>query len=286
MMSIHLDIDMLRCFMAVAHAASFTKAGQKIGLTQSGVSIKIKRLEERIDAVVFDRTSKTLSLTLEGELLMGYARRILSYHDEAVHRLCSSNASGSLRVGLAEYFLPGLLPTVLNRFRQHYPEIHLEVQTGFGMNLMPLYKRGDLDLIVVGQDSHPGASRVVVREALVWVVGREYDPPESGVIPLALLPAPCGFRREALLALEKTGREWEVSFTGTSVFSVLSAVQAGMGVTVLPMGVLNSTVRQLPLEYGFPDLPMHTLSLFTNDEQSFPAKELFVDYLELELSKR
>lgn len=286
MASIDLDIDMLRCFMAVAQTASFTRAGEKIGLTQSGVSVKIKRLEARLDTPVFNRTSKVLSLTLEGELLMGYARRILAFHDEAVHRLCAPKASGSLRVGLAEYFLSGMLSTLLSRFRQHYPNIHLEVQTGFGTNLMPLYERGELDLVVVGQGDNPDASRVVTREPLVWIIGREYDLPETGVVPLVVLPSPCSFRKEALRALENSGRDWDVVFTGTSVFSVLAAVQAGMGVSVLPAGTLGPMVRQLPLDYGFPELPLHTLALFTDETQKIPSKEVFIDYLEHELSKR
>ena len=87
MVSSNLDTDMLRCFMEVAKTESFTKAGRNIGLTQSGVSVKIRRIEERLSTQFFERTSKNLSLTLEGEILMEYARRILSVHDEPVSRL-------------------------------------------------------------------------------------------------------------------------------------------------------------------------------------------------------
>ena len=284
MSAIHLDIDMLRCFQAVAETGSFTRAGELIGLTQSGVSVKIRRLEERLDTPVFNRTGKVPTLTLEGEILMSYARRILSFHDEAVHRLSAPRIPGKLRVGLADYFLPNLLPNLLCRFRRHYPEIHLEVQTGVGMNLMPLYERGELDLVVAGQDAHDRAQRTLVREPLVWTAGREYEPPRDD--PVALLPAPCRFRTVALEALEKAGRKWEITFTGTSVYSVLSAVQAGMGLSVMPAGALGPMVRELPLEFEFPELPMHALSLFTDPARNIPSRELFIDYLEMELARK
>jgi len=141
MIPIDLDIDMLRCFMEVAKTESFTKAGKNIGLTQSGVSVKIRRLEERLSAQIFKRTSKDLSLTLEGEVLLEYAKRILSVHDEAVSRLTKPKASGDLRIGLTDYFIPELLPSLLSKFRKQYPNIHLEIQTGVGVDLIPIFEK-------------------------------------------------------------------------------------------------------------------------------------------------
>ena len=143
MIPIDLDINMLRCFMEVAQTGSFTKAGKKIGLTQSGVSVKIRRLEERLSTRIFNRTSKRLSLTLEGEILFDYANRILSVHDEAVSRLTKPKALGNLRIGLTDYFIPELLPNLLSKFRKAYPNIHLEVQTGVGINLIPLFEKAN-----------------------------------------------------------------------------------------------------------------------------------------------
>ena len=153
MIPIDLDIDMLRCFMEVAKTGSFTKAGNNIGLTQSGVSVKIRRLEERLNTQIFNRTSKSLSLTLEGEILWDYAGRILSVHNEAVSRLTKPKASGKLRIGLIDYFLPELLPSLLSQFRKQYPNIHLEVRTDIGINLIPQFEKGELDLVVTGKDA-------------------------------------------------------------------------------------------------------------------------------------
>ena len=175
MVPIDLDIDMLRCFVEVAKIESFTKAGKNIGLTQSVVSVKIRRFEERLGAQIFKRTSKDLLLTLEGEVLLEYAKRILSVHDEAVSRLTKPKASGNLRIGLTDYFIPELLPNLLSKFRKQYPNINLEIQTGVGINLIPLFEKGELDLVVAGKDAYQGSSRVLTQEPLTWVVGKDTE---------------------------------------------------------------------------------------------------------------
>ena len=101
-----------------------------------------------------------------------YAGRILSIHDEAVSRLTKPKASGKLRIGLIDCFLPELLPSLLSKFRKQYANIHLEVQTDVGINLIPLFEKGALELVVAGKDSYQGSSRVLTQEPLIWVVGR------------------------------------------------------------------------------------------------------------------
>jgi DNA-binding transcriptional LysR family regulator len=277
---------MLRCFVEVARTGSFTKAGNNIGLTQSGVSVKIRRLEERLDTLVFNRTSKSLSLTMDGELLMDYAGRLLSVHDEAVSRLTNPKASGNLRVGLIDYFLPELLPPILTKFRQQYPNIHLEVHTDVGINLFPLYQKGELDLVVAGKDSYRGPCRVLMQEPLVWVMGHDGELPHEGdAMNLVLLPSPCSFRKIATDKLEKEGVKWEVLFTGTSIGSIQAAVQAGMGLSVLPAGAVREGLKKVPSSLGLPELPNYSIVLITDEEKPNDAKDVFISYLEAEIDK-
>lgn len=280
---IDLDIDMLRCFVEVAETGSFTRAGKNIGLSQSGVSVKIRRLEERIDHAVFQRSSKSLTLTHEGELLLDYARRVLEVHDEAVTRLLQPAAAGTLRVGLVDYFLPELLPNILNRFRKRYPAINLEIQLDVGINLMPQYEKGELDLIVAGRDAYQGASRILYREPLVWVLGQDVEFAPGDTLPLALLPPPCHFRQVATESLAQAQWSWDMSFTGTSIAGVQAAVQAGIGLSILPRGALRSGLRKAPAALGLPELPEFELALFMDDQREDEARDVFVEYLEAEL---
>lgn len=284
MIPIDLDIDMLRCFVEVARTGSFTKAGKNIGLTQSGVSVKIRRLEERLSSKVFDRTSKSLSLTVEGEILLDYAGRILSVHDEAVSRLTKPEATGKLRVGMIDYFLPDLLPRLLNKFRKTYPNISLEVQTGYGIHLIPQYEKGELDLVVTGKDSYQGECRVLVQEPLVWVVSNDTDVSViEEPISLVVLPSPCLFRKFATDGLEKTNRKWEILFTGTSIANIQAAVEAGMGLSILPKGAMNEGLKKAPAQLNLPELPMYSIVLITDTQRVNDARDVFVSYLEAEL---
>lgn len=284
MIPIDLDIDMLRCFVEVAGTGSFTQAGKNIGLTQSGVSVKIRRLEERLSSQIFNRTSKSLSLTHKGEILLEYAQRILSVHDEAVSRLTRPKATGRLRVGLIDYFLPEFLPTILSRFRKQYPNIHLEVQTDVGINLVPLYDRGELDLVVTGKDAYQGKSRLLTQEPLIWVVGNESEAAQQETLPLALLPSPCSFRKLATNGLEQANRNWEILFTGTSISNIQAAVQAGMGISVLPKGALKKGLKKVPSNWGLPELPMYSIVILADEQKENDVRDVFISYLESELN--
>jgi len=280
---IDLDIDMLRCFVEVAATGSFTKAGRNVGLTQSGVSVKIRRLEERLDGLVFDRGGKSLSLTPEGEILLDYAGRILSVHDEAVSRLTRPMATGTLRIGLLDYFLPELLPSILNRFRKRYPSIHLEIQTEVGINLIPRYEKGELDLVVTGLDAYPGPARVLYQEPLVWAVGQAVEMSVHDMVHLALLPPPCHFRKIATELLNTAGRTWDMSYTATSISGIQAAVQAGIGVSILPKGALRKGLRRAPDHLELPELPVYELALIMDETVENEARDVFVEYLEAEL---
>lgn len=283
MTPIDLDIDMLRCFREVAETGSFTKAGKNIGLTQSGVSVKIRRLEERLGTRIFSRTSKSISLTFEGEILLDYARRILSVHREAVSRLTKPKATGTLRVGLKDYILPELLPGLLSKFRKQYPHIHLEVRTDVGINLIPAFEKGELDLVVTGRDAYQGNCRVLFQEPLIWVVGMDTEVSVQDVLHLVLLPSPCVFRRFATEGLEKANRKWKVVFTGTSIANIQAAVQAGIGLSVLPKGALKEGLKKAPSHLELPELPRHSIVLIADEQRSNDARDFFSSYLEAEL---
>ena len=286
MIPIDLDINMLRCFKEVTETGSFTRAGNNIGLTQAGVSTKIRRLEERLEAKVFNRTSKNLSLTHEGEVLLIHAQRILSAHDEAVSQLTMPKASGLLRVGLIDYVLPELLPGILSQFKKRYPNIYLEVQMDLGTGLIPGFEKGDLDLVVAGKDMYQGSCRVLIQEPLVWTTGKgtEFDMHET--LPLVVLPSPCHFRKLATQTLEQENRKWKIVFTGTSISSIQTAVQAGMGFSILPLGALKHGLSKAPSKLALPELPIFSIAIFTDEQKKHNARDVFISYLEAELNKR
>lgn len=249
-----LDIDALRAFVIVAEAGGFTAAGDILGRTQSAVSIKIKKLEDVLGRRVFDRTSRSLALTRDGELLLGYARRMLALNDEAVRRFAEPDAEGDLRLGVAEYFLPRRLPRILTEFRRVYPRVHIAVRIGASDALVQALDKGELDVVIAKRDEGVTRGRVIRREAMRWICAPDLDPDPVAPLPFCALPAPCVFRSRGLQALEAQGRSWRVVYTSESVMGVLAAAEAGLGVAVVGAEAAPLGVRTLTPEDGFPEL--------------------------------
>ena len=244
-----LELDLLRCFVAVAERGGFTVAGQALGLTQSAVSLKIRRLEETTRRKVLERTSRSVALTRDGETLLAYARRILALNDEAVRRLVSPPVSGRLRLGVADHFVPQQLAPVLARFARTYPELRLEVEVGRSHELRVAMGRGELDLVLGKRRDGETEGRPIWTETIVWVGARDWRRDEQQPLPLAMLPKGCMFRDRAMAALARAGLAFEIVYTSASLLGVAAAAQAGFAVTVLGRyGLLPGLVE-------IPDLP-------------------------------
>jgi len=130
-----LDIVLLRTFVAVVEANGFTRAAGFVNLTQSAVSLHIKRLEEQVGRRLFDRTAPKLALTSDGEILLSYAQRILALEEEVKTRLGHPEPEGLVRFGAPEYFDPGTLASLLAQFNSRYPAIDLEIHMGIGTDI-------------------------------------------------------------------------------------------------------------------------------------------------------
>lgn len=281
---IDLDTDLLRCFVAVAEAGGFTAAGQRIGLTQSGISVRIRKLEEQAGTRLLERTSRSLMLTPDGELLLDYARRILDLNDEVVRRLRTPAVDGTLRAGIADYVSPHRLPAVLARFRQHYPQVRLEISTGLGQDLARIFKRGELD-VIVGCDDLLQDGILLRTERLVWVASAAWRATAGAPVPIAALPPNCFHRVAGTDALSRVGRAWDVICTCSSVAGLRATVAAGLAVAVLPESAVSDDVRELDAASGFPPLPRVPVSVFTKKKRPLAAREeAFVAFIREEMA--
>jgi DNA-binding transcriptional LysR family regulator len=248
----NLDIDLLRSFAAVADTGSFTAAAELVARTQSAVSVQVKRLEEIVGRRVFERTSRSLALTAAGETLLGYARRILELNDESVRRIAEPPVAGEIRLGITEYFVPNELPAILARFAAAYPGVHLEVRMGLSRDLREQLTQKEFDAVIVRLGPRE-REQAIWSEPQVWVARKGFELARGGVLPLALLPAPCVLRQHALESVKRVKRPWKIAFTGSSIVSVQAAVCAGLGVSILPRSSLLPGMQVLPKSRDFPD---------------------------------
>lgn len=275
-----LDLEGLRAFVAVAETGGFTTAGGLLGRSQSAMSIKIRKLEDLLGRRVFIRTSRSLALTRDGELLLTYARRLLALNDEAIQRFASSEASGSLRLGVAEYVVPEHLPDLLARFRDVYPAVDIEVRVAGSAALVTALDKGEIDLAIAKRDDGETRGQVIRREALVWACNRSFAIDGLDVLPLCALPAPCIFRSRAIDALKAQGRAWRIVYTSDSVNGVVAALRAGLGLSAIAESSLLPDMRILGEEDGFPDLDDVELTVFGLERDKNTLKATLISFLQ------
>ena len=248
-----LELDVLRSFAAVADTGSFTAAAGRVARTQSAVSMQIKRLEEVLGRRVLERTSRSLALTGEGELLLDYARRMLALNDESLRRLARPNVSGRARLGVTEYFVPNELPRLLARFAAAHPGVQLEVRMGLSRDLRAELDASKLDAAIVRLDGSRGDADVLWREPQVWTAAEALDLDGAGAVPLVALPPGCVLREFAMETMRKQKREWRLAYTGSSMASVQAAVLAGLGVSIVAKSSVLRGMRVLPRGRRWPD---------------------------------
>lgn len=252
-MTPNLDIDLLRTFVAVAETGSFTAAAGLVARTQSAVSMQVKRLEELLGRRVLERSSRSLALTGEGELLLDLARRMLALNDEGLRRIARPPLQGRVRLGVTEYFVPNELAGLLGRFAQAHPGVQLEVRMGLSRELRADLDAGRLDAAIVRLEGARPARAVIWSEPQHWVCAEGAAPPRGEPVPLVLLPEPCVLRRFALETLRAQKRPSRVAYTGSSMASVQAAVLAGLGVSIVSRSSVVPGMQVLPRGRTWPD---------------------------------
>jgi DNA-binding transcriptional LysR family regulator len=200
-MATNLPTELLRSFVAIVDSGSMLKATERVFVTQSALSLQMKRLEETVLTPLFHRDGRRLTLTPAGRTLLVLAREILALNDRAVVALTGDALVGPVRVGLVQDFAETLLSGVLARFSQLNPDVQLEVRVAGSPELLDLLNGDRLDVVLcMGAADDPHAARVA---PMVW--HGEPDLARAEVLPLAILAPPCRFRDAALAALEREG---------------------------------------------------------------------------------
>ncbi|WP_257098619.1 LysR family transcriptional regulator [Pseudovibrio flavus] len=269
------DLISLRSLVAIVEEGSFSAAAKRINRTQSAISLQIAKLEERLNAKLLERTSRTIVLTPAGETFVSYARRILELADEAVLAVTAPEEATLLRVGFAEYLVPEHLHTLLARFRRAHPNCDLSLILGTGTPMLEALERGELDIVFCGPDGENG--QVLWEEPLVWTGNGEALQKENASVDLVLMHPPCSYRQVAFEALTKAARPWKVSIDANSVQAVQSAIRAGLGISILPISAIH---KDMPVpDADLPKLPNTSVVSYQRADSTHPYAQRFVDFL-------
>lgn len=230
----NIPTDLLRTLVAVVDLRSFTKAAAKLGVTQPAVSAQIKRLQFLLGGDLFDRNVQGVSLTPQGELVVSYARRLLSINDQIVN----ISASGLrpdlvIRVGTPSEYIASIMPDFLAQFRARWPDVRFNVRTDFYDPLVRELRSGDIDLMIGLSMTPPHDARHSRAQEVVWVHSPATRIDRDRPVPLVSYGDLCVYHRLAVQALQSVGFDWEDVFTGPSIASLSGAVNAGLGVMAI-----------------------------------------------------
>jgi DNA-binding transcriptional LysR family regulator len=226
-MAINIPTNLLRSFVAVNDAGSTVAAAKQVFVTQGALSLQLRRLEEMLGQSLFVRDGRKLTLNPAGETMLGYARRVLAIHDDAIAALAGDKFTGPVRIGMVQDFAESLLPGVLARFARSHGDAQLSVRVAGTAELRDLVSRGTLDLAIGFSD--PGAPNTI-RDAPTWWYGHA-DVVYRDPLPLVVLERPCRFRDAAISALDAAGRAYRIAVETPNLSTLRSAVQAGLGVS-------------------------------------------------------
>ncbi len=265
----HLDTDLisLRALVAIVDEGSFSAAAKRIGRSQSAVSLQISKLEDRIEAKLFERTSRTVAITEVGEKFTAYARRILDLANEAMMSISAPDIQELLRIGFADYLAPIHLNKLLAQFKRTHPKVDLKLNLGSGVTLHKEMTEGNLDVVVAGPEFERG--QLLFKEPLVWVGPKDYQPED--IVSLIFMPPPCSYRKAAYDSLTAEKFRFEVAMEANSINGVQSGVEAGLGVSVIARSAVTDNLQVL--EGIYPQLPKTSVSAYTNPG----GPELLVD---------
>jgi len=260
---ITLDVDAVQAFVLVADLGSFTKAAHALGSSQAAVSVKIKRLEERLGYRLLDRTPRHVRLSARGMAFQGPARNFIAAHELAVAGLKTD--SRRLAIGISDQVAGPNLPSLLARLSAYDPTLIIEVQIDASRALMEAFEKGAIDAAIVRRENEQwDGGELLVRERLGWFASPQYEHREGEPLRLASLAKSCFVRTTATQALDDAGIGWIEVFIGGGMTAVGAAVSAGLAIAALPYSVAPVGTMDVGQRHRLPRLPESAIFLHSS----------------------
>ena len=267
-----LDLDAVQAFIRVAELGSFTRAAEAMQTTQGAVSLKLKRLEERLGCRLIERTPRYLQLSARGTAFLEHARELWEVHDRALAVL--SGARQRITIGISDYVAGPELPALIARMNAQDPQLLIEIQIGSSGDLLQSFDRRELDTVIVRLHAERTDGEYVTEEKFGWFAAPGWQYRAGEPLPLATMAEPCGVRALAGELLDAAGVPWTEIFVGGGVAAVAAAVMAGLGVAALAPRMLPFGAVDVGSRLKLPDLPRLPVLLHTRVKDGRPRDAL------------
>ncbi len=260
-----MDIEALRCFIAVVETGSYTQAAEQVHRSQSAVSQKMQKLAEQTDKSLFTKSGRLLELTEDGKFLLGYARHIISLHDDALRQMRDSKQiTRPLQLGCPDDYAQKILPKIVALVRARVPNLPIHVHCHNSTRLRDMLSAGSLDTAIVSRSSAREAGQFLQQDKGTWAFNGDIDKlrdtyEQTQRVPLVLFDESCHFHHAAIQGLSQINITNQVICSADSLGAISSLVMAGQGITVVAKSSLGQMTPLIedkhPLPFTLPKLP-------------------------------
>ncbi len=257
----NLDLTALRSFVTVLEAGGVTRAAQQLHLTQSAVSMQLKRLEEALGQPLLDRAGRGVAATSQGEQLLAYGRRMLALNDEIWSRMTDTEFEGEIAFGVPHDIVYPNIPGILRRMDREFPRVRVKLISSYTKKLRSLFSTGDIDLILTTEDDTAPDGEMLLQERLVWVGAPNGMAWRSRPLRLAF-ERQCLFRPWALEALDHAGIPWEMTVDTGSTRTVEATIAADLAVHAMLESVISPMMEQVNHAGQLPELPSSRINMY------------------------
>ncbi|MDP5361215.1 MAG: LysR family transcriptional regulator [Paracoccaceae bacterium] len=257
----NLDMTALRSFVAVADTGGVTRAAGMLNLTQSAVSMQLKRLEESLNVALLDRTARTIALTPAGEQLLGFARSMLRTNDEVLRLLTATEFEGEIKLGVPHDIIYPVIPAVLKLFATEFPRMQVRLISAPTRKLLKMFGRGEVDVILTTEETCGQGGKVLVELPLLWIGAQDGQAWRKEPLPVAFC-SNCIFRSGVLQALNEHEIPWHMAVDSEMDNAVEAAVSADLAVHVALKGSLPPHTEAIDHGGLLPDLKPQNINLY------------------------
>ncbi len=266
-----LDLSLLQTLVAAVDLGGFGKAAAQLHRSPGAISLQIKALEERVGAELFRKSGRQQTLTEAGELLVGFARRMLQINGDALLAVQGVHLAGEVRFGMPQDFADSWLPQALAQFARAYPAVRIAVTVDRSPVLLSALKSDHLDLVLAFGDADTATSEILTSLPVQWIASPNFSLGADAAVPLLVLDQPCGFRQAATDALDRAGRPWRIALTSASVSGIWAAAKAGLGVTARTTAHIPPELAPASAALRLPRLHKVRVSLHRDGATTNPA---------------
>lgn len=274
----NLDVTTLRSFVAVADSGGVTRAAGFLHLTQSAVSMQLKRLEEMLGLALLDRSGRTIALTASGEQLLVYARRMVALNDEVITRLTDHAFEGEVTLGVPHDIVYPMIPQVLKQFHAAFPRVKIKLESSYTRVLKEQFAKGECDVILTTETGVDQGGETLATKSLVWIGAPGGASWRQRPLQLAFCRH-CVFRAHIIDCLDAHAMPWEMSVDTESDRTIEAAVSADLAVHAMIEGTQPPYLEIIDHGGALPILPEQQVNLYGAHKAAGEVNQTLVSLL-------